>query len=240
MAEVSCIILITLLTLVPLLKLSVLHMSLFKSDQFLNSIKTFIGFLKQRIKIKIYLVIASLFFETITLCIFFEKLGGISLILEKYSPSSITGTDTEIYTYIIVTLFNYLLEISKIPIICILGLSLIVREEFHNLQSEIYEAINSDHLYNSTEDIFGSFKQKCKDISNAVICIDNTFRYYIIVISFDIGVEVSSAIYHRYAGCTRSDMFPVSLMVNFCVFLVLCISGAILQDAVSKIRANIM
>ena len=131
--------------------------------------------------------------------------------VEKY----ISATSLVLYTYP---------KINFIPLIIILGFILVVQEEFRNLQTQLSKTTASKEIYH-VESIFHTLKLKFEKICDVVICIVETFRYYIAMCSVNVEVFLFVTIYNKASSCYPTATFAATMMQNVLSVLTLCISG---------------
>ena len=221
-----------LLTLISdvLASMSILHICIFKYDKLLSRLSLLAKYQNGNIKIKIFLWIAtvavqgSLGFVTYNFSIQFTT--------EAFIKYSFSGTNTEAWILMVLYLFGCTINIFFIPVLIILGLSLIIRKQFNILQSQLSESVVSKEVYRD-ETSFNSFKLNFEEICDTVACLDETFKYYILISLTGTGIFILSDIYNQAVGCISLKTFVAYTVLDCFALLCLSVSGAVISQAVS-------
>ena len=215
-----------------ILKLSIVHISIWKYDKLLQSLLSLRKFRVDNKRLIIILLLITLLFVSFQLV--FTSWWLSMLINDNMLQIFVNATDVEKYiSAASLVLYTYP-NINFIPLIIILGFSLAVQDEFRNLQTQLSKATASKEIYN-IENIFHILKLKFEKICDVVICIDETFRHYIAMCSVNVGVFLFVAIYNKTSSCFPTATFVATMTLNALSVLTLYISGTLVNKAVSKV-----
>ena len=220
-----------------LLKISIVHISIWKYDKLLQSLLSLRKFRDDNKRLIIILLLITLLYVSFQLLF---TLWWLSMLINDNILQLIFVDATDVEKYISaasLVLYTYP-NINFIPLIIILGLSLVVQDEFRNLQTQLSKATASKEIYN-IENIFHTLKLKFEKICDVVICIDETFRYYIAMCSVNVGVFLFVAIYNKASSCYPTTTFAATMTLNILSVLTLCIGGTLVNKVVSKVCRSI-
>ena len=209
------------------IKLSIFHICVFKYEKLLNYLSAIKKFYNKNVKLKMYLLVPTLLFEAML-----AYLVYVAANVDWNNHKKLLQAEIVTALQIINTVY-FALNIIHIPSVVILGFSMAIYEEFRILHSDLYDAIESRELYNADGTSFSSFKRNFKRICDAVTCLDETFKYYVVISSLCAAGGIFAGIYYQAAGCFKEDVLVITLSSSFLLFLVLCISGDLVRRKVN-------
>ena len=127
-----------------------------------------------------------------------------------------------------------------IPTVIILGLSITVWDAFRKLKADLLKYLDSNEIYNSESNNLPEIRRRYLQLCDVVTCIDKTFQIYMVFCCIFLGCSLLNNIYYFSAGCTDPRSYIINLFYNLGSFLILCISGALVNDVVSEIFVEIV
>ena len=191
-------------------------------------------------RIQVYLLIVMILLEVCignyTYDIMYNYVENLPLQLESNKIYTLSKTKVEAYISLIVdTMFSSILEMIYIPTIVILGLSITVCDAFRKLKLELLKEFDLYEIYNPELNKLTKFRRTYLHLCEIVACIDETFRIYIASCSVFLGSSLLNTIYYFSAGCVELEAYVINLLYHVGAFLILCVSGALVNNSVSKI-----
>ena len=212
---------------------STLHICIFKYNKLLSHLKLLAKYQIDNIKIQIFLLIATVGVQ-----------GSLSFILYNFSTDlttesfikfSFSGTNTEAWILMVLYYLGLVINdyIILIPTFILLGISLIICEQFNLFQSHLSDSVSSKEVY-TDETSFYSFKLNFEEICDTVTCLDETFKYYIVVCLTGLGIFIADLIYNLAVGCIHLEVVVAYVVLHCFIFFCLCASGAVVSQVVSK------
>ena len=219
--------------------ISLFHISLFKFSHLSNHLQLLTSYNSRNRKFTIYLIVGTLYFLSLHGYIAFAWLHTLSELTsgrnELFEKFILTGTKAEAHLYFFISILHVSSAIRFIPIIIILGLSIVIREEYRVLKSQILDAIKSKKFCYPDTTLFSSLKKKYEEICDTVTYLDETFRYYILLCAINVLINIFVSIYYQNVSCFPSNTFVTNLLLYSSTFLILCTSGVMVASEVSEL-----
>ena len=230
---------VVLMTCDTVVKVTIVHLSVRGYDNLLKKVKDLPMYNGKNRKIQGYLLIVMILLEVCIGKYTYDTIYGyvqnFPSELESNKVYTLSKTKTEAYIYLIVNTMLSTLEMIYIPAIVILGLSITVCDLFSKLKVELIKAFDTCEIYNPELNKLSKIRRTYLRLCEIVACIDKTFRVYIVSCSVFLGSSLLNNVYYFSAGCLELKTYVINLSYNIGAFLILCVSGALVNNAVSEI-----
>ena len=230
---------VVLMTCDTVVKVTIVHLSVRGYDNLLKKIEDLPMYNGKNRRIQAYLLIVMILLEVCigkyTYDMIYGYVQNLPLELESNKLYTLSKTKTEAYIYMIVNTMLSTLEMTYIPTIVILGLNITVCDSFSKLKVELIKAFDTCEIYNPEMNKSTNIRRTYLHLCDIAACTDETFRIYIVSCSVFLGSSLLNNVYYFSAGCLELETYVINLSYNIGAFLILCVGGALVNNAVGEI-----
>ncbi len=216
-----------------LLKLSILHLAVFKYESIRNSLTGLTFFGQNNGRVMLVLLLFTLAIVASAIFIALNYVLTLTSSTDYLKLFSLSGYLRESQIYMILIYFVPFLNGNLIPLVLILGCASIIKKDLHLLYLVTNREIQTKNIY--ADESFISIKQKFYRIADVVQSVDVGFQTFMAVYVISFTVFVVWQIYTLASGCLPSSSIYFFSCYNFAGFIVLCVAGNLISSEVRDI-----
>ena len=175
---------VVLMTCNTVVKVTIVHLSIRGYDNLLKKVEDLPMYNGKNRRIQGYLFIVMILLEICIEKYTYDAIYGyvqnFPSELESNRFYTLSKINAEAYIYLIVSTMLSTLEMTYIPAIVILGLSITVCDAFDKLKVELLKVFDTCEIYNPELNMLTKIRRTFLRLCEIIACIDKTFRVYIV------------------------------------------------------------